>query len=87
MGCSGFLYEDRKNHILISLIAAMIVGRIISGIANYILLTVGGSTFVLGAFLTTSFVKGLLGIIIQIIFIPIIVKCLKKVSGGGVINE
>ena len=85
---TGLLYKDKKYNIFISLIVAMVVGRIVSGVANYILLTVGGNVFVFTAFLTTTFIKAIPGIIIQLILIPVVLKAVERVKKGeAVINE
>ena len=85
---TGVLYKGKKYNIFMSLIIAMILGRVVSGIANYILLTVGGSGFILSAFITGTFVKGVWGMIIQLILIPILVKVIEKVKKGNVlVNE
>lgn len=78
----GLLYKDKKYNIFISLIVTMLIGRIISGIINYVLLTVGGSGFVFWAFITTTFVKAIPGIIIQLILIPTILRQLEYVKKG-----
>lgn len=72
----GFLYKQKNVNIFISLILSMILGRFISGFANYILLTIGGKSFVLKMFLTTAFVKSVPGVLVQLILIPIVVKAL-----------
>lgn len=79
---TGLLYKDKKCNIFVSLIGAMVIGRIVSGIANYILLTVGGSGFVFTAFLTTTFAKAIPGIIIQLILIPVILKAVEYAKKG-----
>lgn len=85
---TGLLYKDKKCNIFIALIGAMIAGRIVSGIANYILLTVGRDGFVFTAFLATTFVKAIPGIIIQLILIPVVLKAVENVKKGqAVINE
>lgn len=81
---TGLLYKNKKCNIFVSLIGAMLIGRVVSGIINYILLTVGGSGFVLGAFITGAFVKGVWGMAIQLILLPIIVKALEQVKKGQV---
>ncbi|WP_195988404.1 ECF transporter S component [Clostridium sp. D53t1_180928_C8] len=84
---TGLLYKDKKCNIFVSLIGAMVIGRVVSGIVNYILLTVGGNGFVFTAFLTTTFVKAIPGIIIQLILIPVILKAVDHVKKGeAVIN-
>lgn len=77
---TGLLYKDKKCNIFLSLIVAMVVGRMVSGIANYILLTVGGNGFVFTAFLTTTFIKAIPGIIIQLILIPVVLRAVDHVK-------
>ena len=79
---TGLLYKDKKCNIFISLISAMVIGRVVSGVVNYILLTVGGNGFVFTAFLTTTFVKAIPGIIIQLILIPVVLKAIEHVKKG-----
>lgn len=79
---TGLLYKDKKCNIFVALISAMVIGRVVSGIVNYILLTVGGNGFVFTAFLTTTFVKAIPGIIIQLILIPVILKAVEHVKKG-----
>lgn len=78
-GCiSGYLYKYKRLGIIPSLISAMLLGRAVSGIVNYILITFGGNKFLLKMFLTTAFIKSILGIVIQLILIPIVIKSMKK---------
>lgn len=79
---TGLLYRDKKCNIFISLIGAMVLGRIVSGIVNYILLTAGGNGFVFTAFLTATFVKAIPGIIIQLILIPVVLKAIEYTKKG-----
>ncbi|RKD22183.1 Protein of unknown function [Caminicella sporogenes DSM 14501] len=75
---TGYLYKNKRVNVYISLIIAMIIGRFISGIANYLLLTLGGKVFVFKMFLMSAFIKSIWGILIQIVFIPIIIKAIEK---------
>ena len=76
---AGFLYKKRCINIFISLIVSMILGRVVSGIANYILLLASnGRSFVLEVFLVAAIVKPIVGVVIQLIFIPILVKALER---------
>ena len=61
----------------IALIAAMIAGRVISGIAKALIFTPG---MAMGAWVTASFITAAPGIIIQLILIPQVVRLLMKVS-------
>lgn len=67
----GFLTKKVKN-IYISLIVTMLLGRATWGIAKCILLGVGENGFTLTMFIMGGFVDSLLGIIIQLILIPLI---------------
>lgn len=82
----GFLYKKKEINIFISLILSMILGRFVSGVASFMLLTLGGKSFVLKMFLTTSFVKAIPGIILQLILIPLVVKVLKNTKGMKSLN-
>lgn len=76
---SGLLYKilpKKKVSIYISLIGAMIAGRIVWGIVKSALL--GAGEFGMTAFVTGGFIEAIPGIIIQIVLIPIIVMTLKK---------
>lgn len=85
LGIYGFMtgilnkYVKNNNELLknyIVLIISMIIGRIIKGISNALFFSVG--SYSLSLWITTTFVKGIPGIIIQLILIPIIVKTLNK---------
>ena len=75
---SAFLYKVTKNNLWISLIGAMIGGRIVMGIANTILFGLAGKPYGFTAFLSAAFVTALPGIIIHLIVIPAILYALKK---------
>ncbi|MDF2537845.1 MAG: transporter component [Herbinix sp.] len=78
-GCiTAVLYRVTKGKVFIPLIGAMLAGRIVMGIANVILLSMGEQQFVFSVFLTSAFVTALPGIIIQLTLIPTILYALKK---------
>ncbi len=78
----GFIYSKFKvkktQHIYISLLSAMLFGRVIWGIAKAILLGLKGKPFGISAFIAGGFLDALPGIILQIIIIPIIIIFLNK---------
>ena len=76
---TGFLYKKTKNTYL-SLIVAMLGGRVVSAIVKVALMGFGGSPFVLNAFLASAFITPWPGIIIQILLIPVLVMALKKAN-------
>ncbi len=78
---SGLLYKllpNRKIYVYVSLICAMLLGRIVWGIAQTVLAGVGDTTFGFAAFLSSAFWGAVPGIALQIILIPLIVFIIKK---------
>lgn len=77
----GYLYYKKHLNIYISLIAAMVIGRIVFVFASFVIGSVlMDSTF---AFVSTliSFAKGLVGAAVQIAIIPIVVSRINKAFG------
>jgi niacin transporter len=73
------LYVKTKSmyaNVCMSLIGAMLVGRVVFGMVNALILQVGEYT--LQMWLTAAFVTAMPGIVIQIIIVPIIVIALWK---------
>jgi len=84
---AGFLYKafpKKAIYLYLSLIMAMVAGRIVWGIVSYILFGLGASSFSLEIFIGVGFINALPGILIQLIVIPPIVMLLRK---GRVIND
>jgi thiamine transporter ThiT len=85
----GLLYRalpKKVPYIYVSLIVAMIVGRIVSGLANVVLYSVGAKegTYTLSAFLTAHFVAAWPAIVLHIVLIPILVIALRR---AGIIRD
>jgi thiamine transporter ThiT len=83
---SGLLYKilpKKTAYIYVSLIAAMIIGRIIWGIARVVVTGVTDLPFTFEMFITGALVNAIPGIIVHIALIPVIVMALKK---AGVIK-
>jgi len=78
---AGYLYKDRKFNVFISLIAAMLLGRIVAGVANFCLLGMAGQNYGLRVFLMSAFVKAIWGIGIQLVVVPLVVKTVEKSKG------
>ncbi len=77
------LLPRKKPFIYISLLTAMIVGRIIWGLAMFFFMGINGGSFTFAAFLAGAVTNALPGIIVQIILIPILVMLLdspKKIN-------
>ncbi|MBE6036242.1 MAG: ECF transporter S component [Clostridiales bacterium] len=66
----------KKPFIYVSLLVAMIAGRIVWGIAMMIFMGVTGGTFTFAAFLAAAFTNAVPGIILQILLIPVLVMAL-----------
>ena len=83
---SGLLYKllpGKKVFTYVTLIAAMLAGRIIWGIARVILAGLAQSEFAWTAFLSGAFVNAVPGIILHILLIPVLVIALKRYTGTG----
>ena len=79
---SGYLYNilpKRNSSIYISLITSMLIGRVIWGISNLIIYGVSNSAFGWQAFITGAFINAFIGIIIQILIIPLLVIKLETI--------
>ena len=77
----GLMYKllpKKKIYIYCSLIIAMIVGRIVWGIAMFICLGASGGVFTFSAFIAEAFTNAIPGIIVQIVLIPIVVMLLNN---------
>ena len=78
---SGTLYHllPRKLvNVYVSLIAAMLAGRIVWGIVRVVLSGVSGSSFTWAAFMASAFTQAIPGIILHIVLIPLVVLALQK---------
>ena len=68
--------KKRFFNLYVSLIVAMLAGRILNGLVNAFLFSVG--SYSIKMWLTASFVTSLPGIVIQLAVIPVIVFALEK---------
>ena len=79
---AGILYRKVKTKgfgsIYISLISAMIGGRMVWGLARIVLSTYGKGSFTYQMFVAGAFVNAIPGIIIQLVLIPAIMFAVKK---------
>ena len=78
---SGALYRllPRKPiNVYVSLLAAMLAGRIVWGVIRVVLSGVTGSAFTWAAFMAGAFTQAIPGIILHIVLIPVIVLALQK---------
>ena len=80
----GFLYSRAKKKnlpcLLLSLAISMLAGRIVWGISKAALLGIGGKSFGVEAFVIGGFADAFLGIVLQFILIPTVIKVIEKVT-------
>jgi niacin transporter len=84
---AGYLYSNKSQNIYLSLIAAMILGRFVYGLA---LIAVGpifdfNPPFI--PFMQGAFVTGIPGIVIQLVVIPLIVEKIKPIKEFAEFNR
>ena len=78
---SGLLYRllpKKTGYIYLSLIGAMIVGRVVWGVVQVVILGLSGSPFTWAAFWAGAIANAIPGIIVQLVLIPLLVMALKK---------
>jgi len=78
----GFLYGSSRWQCVValyrSLICAMIAGRVVWGVAMAVLLGIGGGSFTFQMFIAGALVNAVPGIILQLVFIPVIMVALNR---------
>ncbi len=80
-GTAGILYRvfpQKIKYVYLSLISAMLCGRVVWGIGRFILAGVNNTAFPFSAFLAGAFIDAVPGIILHIVLIPPVVIALKK---------
>jgi len=78
---SGLLYKKlpkKPVYVFVSLISAMVIGRIVWGILRSLLSGTSGAAFTWEMFFAGAFFNAIPGIIIQIILIPVLVLALRR---------
>lgn len=78
---AGLLYKKlpkKPSGIYAALVAAMLGGRIVWGIARVIMSGVSGAAFTWAAFMAGAFTNAVPGMILHIVLIPVIVMALQK---------
>lgn len=78
---SGLIYNKLSKNLLntyIALISSMLIGRLVLSIAEIILYSINGTSFVFSVFISSAFISGIPGIILQLILIPFIIRMIEK---------
>ena len=79
---SGYLYENSKwqcvKALYKCLCVSMIIGRIVWGIAQILLLSISGTAFTFQAFITGALLNAVPGIALQLMLIPAVMAALNR---------
>lgn len=78
---TGLLYQKlpkSKARIYISLLIAMVAGRLVWGIVSILIYGIEGSAFTWQMFAGGAFLNAIPGIVVQIILIPVLMLALEK---------
>lgn len=78
--CTGLLYKllpKKKIFVYVSLIGAMIAGRLVWGLVSVLIYGVMGNAFTFQAFLAGAVLNAIPGIIVQLVLVPILIIALK----------
>lgn len=80
---AGFLYErlyEKRWGVYVSLVGAMLAGRVVWGVASVILWSFMGELFTMLMFIKGAFIDSVVGIVVQLVIIPITVEVLKRAN-------
>ena len=72
------LLPKKRGYIYLSLLVAMLAGRIVWGIAMLVCLGITGGTFTFSAFIAGAITNAVPGIILQIILIPLLIMLIER---------
>ena len=78
---TGLLYRTfprKKIYIYVTLVCAMLAGRIVWGAARVVFFGLGGYEFGWAAFMAGAFLNAIPGIVIQLVAIPVLVIALQR---------
>ena len=79
-----FSLMRKKNlfSVYVSLVTAMLFGRVVWGLVKWLLMGIAGKSFTLAMFMAGGFADALPGIILQLILIPAVYVTVKKLQKG-----
>lgn len=79
---TGWLYQKANKKTIgwtyVSLIVAMLLGRVVWGLAKTVLLGFGDNPFTFSAFFVGGFLDAIPGIVLQLLIIPLIITLIEK---------
>ncbi len=74
------MFPRKKIFIYLSLLSAMVRGRLVWGVAMFICLGLSGGSFGFSAFLAGAITNAIPGIIVQLVLVPVIVMLLENAN-------
>lgn len=84
---AGYFYSTKSKNIYLSLIAAMILGRLVYGLALFLLGPILDFNPPFIPFMQGAFLTGIPGMIIQLVIIPPIIEKIKPVKDFAQLNR
>ena len=73
--CAGLLYEKYPKNVFLPLIAAMVIGRVVAGLAAYTVFIIFDMDQInILTYIASSFVKGMPGIIMSLVLVPLLYR-------------
>lgn len=79
-GILSKFFPSKTLYVYISLVTAMIIGRILSGIVNVLIYGLLGKNYTWEVFVAMTFVSSIPGIVLQLLIVPPIINRLAKKS-------
>ena len=79
----GLLYKRlgrNVKNVYISLLSAMVLGRLVWGAVQMLIMGLNGGSFPLSAFVAGAVTSAIPGIVLQLVLVPILVRALEKAS-------
>ncbi len=77
----GLLYQKlpkKPLYVYVTLVIAMLLGRVVWGAASYAFMALSGKTFTFALFLAGAFVNAVPAIILQLVLVPLVVFALQR---------
>lgn len=83
---AGYLYFDKRQNIYLALISAMVAGRLGAAFVLLLFSDMLGIHLHPLTYVAATFMTGIVGVVIQIVFIPILVRRLENILNSEVMK-
>ena len=83
---AGYLYYDKRQNIYLALISAMVAGRLGAAFVLLLFSDMLGIHLHPLTYVAATFMTGIVGVVIQIVFIPILVRRLENILNREVMK-